>query len=179
MIDWLSHTPMDFEPMGAIFDTLHIADAPPLALSRPYEAQERDLKDRFPDETDAIEAWTAALRAGRETMYKLAPNRAMPDFLGHMLQWWNGRAIDTWCPVRRKKSSTALRKTPTLLRPLPRSGGITGGARTRQASPCTPWFTALTWNPCLVSGWRRQGLCRTPVADGRASGRRGPRRSAG
>ena len=37
-----------------------MADAPPLALSRPYEAQERDLKDRFPDEGDAIEAWIAS-----------------------------------------------------------------------------------------------------------------------
>ena len=35
LIDWLTHTPMDFEPMGAVYDNLHLADAPPLALSRP------------------------------------------------------------------------------------------------------------------------------------------------
>ena len=52
--------------MGAVYDNLHIGDAAPLALSRPYEAQERDLKDRFPDEAKAIEAWIAALREGRE-----------------------------------------------------------------------------------------------------------------
>lgn len=79
MIDWLAHTPMAFEPMGAVYDTLHMADAPPLSLSRPYEAQERDLKDRFPDEGDAIEAWIAALRGpahgcldlGRRGRFKL------------------------------------------------------------------------------------------------------------
>ena len=80
-IDWLSHTPMEFEPMGAVYDNLHLADTAPLALSRPYEAQERDLKDRFPDEAEAIEAWTAALRAGREVMYSIASTRAMPDFV--------------------------------------------------------------------------------------------------
>ncbi|MBW4708860.1 hypothetical protein KX928_13805 [Roseobacter sp. YSTF-M11] len=29
--------------MGAVYDTLHLADALPLAPSRPYEAQARDL----------------------------------------------------------------------------------------------------------------------------------------
>jgi len=97
LLDWLSETPISFVSMGAVYDNLHIGDAPPLALSRPYEAQERDLKDRFPDETQAIEAWTAALREGREAMHKIFPTRAMPELLGTALQWWNGRAIRRWC----------------------------------------------------------------------------------
>ncbi|MCG6883595.1 MAG: NAD(P)/FAD-dependent oxidoreductase, partial [Silicimonas sp.] len=60
MLDWLSDTPIKFTSMGAVYDNLHIGDAAPLALSRPYEAQERDFKDRFPDEAEAIEAWIAA-----------------------------------------------------------------------------------------------------------------------
>lgn len=97
ILDWLSDTPIEFTSMGAVYDNLHIGDAAPLALSRPYEAQERDLKDRFPDETKAIEAWTAALREGREAMLKITPTRAMPEILGTVLQWWNGRAIERWC----------------------------------------------------------------------------------
>ena len=83
--------------MGSIYDTLHIGSAEPLSLSRPYEAQERDLKDRFPDEAEAIEAWIQAIRDGHEAMYKIFPTRAMPEIAGDMLDWWNRRAISKWC----------------------------------------------------------------------------------
>ena len=87
LIDWLADTPIEFTSMGAIYDNLHIGDAEPLALSRPFEAQERDLKDRFPDEAKAIEAWTMALKEGREAIQKIIPTRGMPDFVGSVMQW--------------------------------------------------------------------------------------------
>ncbi len=97
ILDWLSQTPIEFTSMGSVYDNLHIGDLKPLPLSRPYEAQERDLKDRFPDETEAIEAWTMALREGRDAMLKIFPTRAMPELLGSALQWWNSSAIERWC----------------------------------------------------------------------------------
>lgn len=97
LLDWLSDTPIEFTSMGAIYDNLHIGDTPTLTLSRPFEAQERDLKDRFPDEANAIEAWTTALREGREAIQKILPTRALPELVGTALQWWNGRAIERWC----------------------------------------------------------------------------------
>ena len=97
LLDWISDTPIEFVPLGSIYDNVHIGSAEPLSLSRPYEAQERDLKDRYPDQADAIEAWTHALREGRETMLKIFPTRAMPEIAGDMLNWWNRRAIEKWC----------------------------------------------------------------------------------
>lgn len=97
LLDWLSDTPIEFTSLGAVYDNLHIGDAPPLALSRPYEAQERDLKDRFPGEAKAIEAWMAALKEGREAVGKVFPTRAMPELMGTALKWWNSRAIERWC----------------------------------------------------------------------------------
>ena len=97
ILDWLSDTPIDFEPMGSVYDNLHIGKAEPLSLSRPYEAQEMDLKDRFPEDAKAIEAWTAALREGRDTIFKILLTRAMPELYGDALQWWNSRAIKRWC----------------------------------------------------------------------------------
>ncbi len=97
MIDWLADTPIDFVSLGSVYDTLHIGSAKPLSLSRPYEAQERDLKDRFPDQAEAIEAWTHALRDGREAVMKTFPTRAMPKIAGDMLNWWNRNAIEKWC----------------------------------------------------------------------------------
>lgn len=97
ILDWLSDKPIELESLGSIYDNLHIGDAAPLALTRPYAAQARDLKDRFPDETEAIEAWIAALKEGREAAMKVTPTRAMPEFVGTALKWWHGRDIDRWC----------------------------------------------------------------------------------
>ena len=97
ILDWLSTTPIAFTSMGAVYDNLHIGDAAPLALSRPYEAQARDLKDRFPDETDAIDAWIAAVREGRQASFTVTSTRAMPEIIGSAMKWWHGHAIKRWC----------------------------------------------------------------------------------
>jgi all-trans-retinol 13,14-reductase len=127
MLDWLTHQPMAFEPMGSVYDNLHLGDAPPLALSRPFEAQERDLKDRFPEEAEAIEAWIEALRQGRETMYTMASTRAMPEFVGDMIDWWNHRAIDKWCKRTTKEVAESLTQNPDLIAAFTAQWGDFGG----------------------------------------------------
>jgi all-trans-retinol 13,14-reductase len=97
ILDWLSDSPIELASVGAIYDNLHIGGAAPLALSRPYEAQARDLKDRFPDEAEAIDAWIAALKEGREAAHKVTMTRAMPGMFGFALKWWHSHAIDRWC----------------------------------------------------------------------------------
>jgi len=157
MIDWISHTPMKFEPMGAVYDNLHLADAPPLALSRPFEAQERDLKDRFPDEAEAIEAWIAALREGRETMYTVASTRAMPDFVGQMIEWWNHRAIDKWCRRTTQDVVDSITQNPDLAAAFTAQWGDHGG-RPHKASfamhalICGCYLESGAWYP--VGGGR-------------------------
>jgi all-trans-retinol 13,14-reductase len=127
ILDWLTDTPIEFTSMGAIYDNLHIGDAAPLALSRPFEAQERDLKDRFPDEAKAIEAWTAALREGREAIQKVTPTRAMPELLGSVLQWWNGRAIDRWCRRTTQEVIDEITDNPELAAVFAAQWGDHGG----------------------------------------------------
>jgi phytoene dehydrogenase-like protein len=114
ILDWLSDTPIEFTSMGAVYDNLHIGDSQPLPLSRPFEAQERDLKDRFPGEENAIEAWTAALREGRETILKIFPTRAMPELMGSALRWWNGRAIKRWCERTTQQVIDEITDNPDL-----------------------------------------------------------------
>ncbi len=127
MLDWLSDTPIDFVSLGSVYDTLHIGSAEPLSLSRPYEAQERDLKDRFPDQTDAIEAWTRALHEGREAMLKIFPTRAMPEFAGDMLDWWNRRAIAKWCARTTKEVIDEITDHPELAVVMAAQWGDHGG----------------------------------------------------
>ena len=127
MLNWLTDRPMTFEPMGSVYDNLHLADASPLLLSRPFEAQERDLKDRFPDEVEAIEAWIAAMREGREVMYTLASTRAMPEFVGDIMDWWNQSAIDKWCKRTTQEVAESLTQNPDLIAAFTAQWGDFGG----------------------------------------------------
>ncbi len=127
LLDWLADTPIEFTSMGPIYDNLHIGDAEPLALSRPFEAQERDLKDRFPDEAESIEAWTLALREAREAINKIIPTRAMPELFGNVVQWWHRRAIDRWCRRTTQEVIDEITDNPELAAVFAAQWGDHGG----------------------------------------------------
>lgn len=131
ILDWLCDTPIELVSLGAIYDVLHIGSSEPLALSRPYEAQERDLKDRFPNQEKAIEAWTIALREGREAMLKIFPTRAMPEIAGDMLDWWNRHEIDKWCKRTTREVVDELVDDPELAAVLTAQWGDHGGRPNR------------------------------------------------
>ncbi|MGI9353781.1 MAG: phytoene desaturase family protein [Rhizobiaceae bacterium] len=127
LLDWLADTPIDFAPLGTVYDILHIGDAAPLPLTRPYEAQERDLKDRYPDQAEAIEAWTHALREGHEAMYKIFPTRAMPELAGDILDWWNRRTIEKWCARTTQEVIDEITDHPELAAVMAAQWGDHGG----------------------------------------------------
>ena len=127
LLDWLCDTPMDFVSLGSVYDYVHIGSAPQIALSRPYEAQEMDLKDRFPKETEAIEAWIEALREGREAMLKIFPTRGMPEFAGDILDWWNRNAIEKWCARTTREVIDDLTENPELAGIMAAQWGDHGG----------------------------------------------------
>ncbi len=114
ILDWLSDSPIEMASMGAIYDNLHIGDAPPLALSRPYEAMARDLKDRFPDEAEAIDAWIAALKEGRDITKTITSTRAMPEFIGTVLKWWHSDAVERWCTRTTQEVIDEITDNPDL-----------------------------------------------------------------
>ena len=148
LIDWLSDTPIEFASMGTVYDNLHIGSAETLSLSRPYEAQEMDLKERFPGEAEAIEAWTAALRAGREAMDKIFPARAMPKFAGDVLQWWNRQTITKWCSRTTQEVISEITDHPELAAALAAQWPDNGG----RPSKASFAMHALTAGGYLASG---------------------------
>ena len=97
MLDWLADSPIEMAPIGSVYDTLHIGNALPLQLSRPVEALTLDLKERFPDESKAIDAWFDAMERGRDAAMTILQPRALPEVLGKGLSWWKRRDIDRWC----------------------------------------------------------------------------------
>ncbi|MDJ0638742.1 MAG: NAD(P)/FAD-dependent oxidoreductase [Paracoccaceae bacterium] len=127
LLDWLCDTPMDFVSLGSVYDHVYIGSAEPISLSRPYEAQERDLKDRYPDQIEAIEAWSYALREGRDAIYKIFPTRAMPEFAGDLLDWWNRHTLEKWCARTTKEVIDDITDHPELAAVLAAQWGDHGG----------------------------------------------------
>lgn len=97
VLDWLADTPIEFAPIGPVYDTLHIGKSEPLQLSHPAQAQRMDFKERFPNEGEAIDAWYDAIREGAETAQAVVSARAIPGAFSAALTWWKGRAIADWC----------------------------------------------------------------------------------
>ncbi|QDT61427.1 Phytoene desaturase (neurosporene-forming) [Stieleria bergensis] len=97
MLDWLCDSPIELAPMGAIYDTLHMGDSAPLPLSRPTVAQRMDLKERFPEDTNAIDAWFDAIVEGREAMTAVIQGRPMPSVFASALKWWRSNRIQNYC----------------------------------------------------------------------------------
>jgi len=127
ILDWLSETPIELESMGAVYDTLHIGRSEPLQLSRPYEAQAMDLKERFPDEGDAIENWIAAMRKGRDAMMTVIQTRSMPVLLAAGLKWWKRREINKWCNRTTEEVARDITKNDDLVAALTAQWGDFGG----------------------------------------------------
>ena len=127
ILDWLSDTPIEMAPMGAIYDTLHIGDAPPIELSRPAAAQKLDLKERFPDESDAIDAWYDALHHGPEALETIGQARSMPAVFGTAMKWWKRRPIRRWCERTTAEVANELTDNPELAAVFSAQWGGFGG----------------------------------------------------
>ncbi|MGG7566836.1 phytoene desaturase family protein [Rhodovulum sp. DZ06] len=154
LLDWIADRPMEFASLGAVYDILHLGDAPPLPLSRPYEAQERDLKDRFPDQAEAIEGWTRALRAGRETLMKATSTRAMPRLAGELLGWWNRRAIADWGLRTTREVIDGLTDDPALAAVMAAQWGDHGG---RPGAASFAMHAGIAGSYLVSGSWRPVG----------------------
>lgn len=147
-LDSVCDTPMEFVSLGAVYDYLHIGNAEPLALSRPYEAQERDLNDRFPDETEAIEAWTIALREGREALISTFAARALPESAGDMLDDAGRAAVDKYCRPTTNEFIAGLTDNAELAAAMTAQWGDHGG----RPSKASLGMHAMIAGAYLISG---------------------------
>ncbi len=114
VLDWLCDTPIDLASMGAIYDVLHIGNTEPLLLSRPFEAQMLDLKERFPAESEAIDDWFEVVHKGRDAAMSVIRTRAMPHPVGAFIKWWKGDAIERWCGRTSAEVAAEITDNPEL-----------------------------------------------------------------
>jgi len=57
VLDWLSRETVKFQSIGTVYDTIHFPDGFEIAVGRPAEAYKSELKERFPDNAEEIDAY--------------------------------------------------------------------------------------------------------------------------
>lgn len=127
MLDWLCDSPIPFAPIGPVYDTLHIGEAAPLNLSRPASAQRLDLKERFPNETEAIDKWFDAIIRGRDALGALGQARSIPSVFASAMKWWQGKKLRRFCERTTAKVAKEITSNEELANVLMAQWGDFGG----------------------------------------------------
>jgi len=127
MLDRLCDSPIELAPVGAVYDTLHMEDAAPLQLSRPVAAQRMDLKERFPDETEAIDAWFDAILEGTDALTAVVQGRPIPSVFSSALKWWRSRKITRYCERTTAEVAAEITSNRELANVLMAQWGDFGG----------------------------------------------------
>ena len=148
MLDWLCDSPIELAPIGAVYDTLHIGDAEPLELSRPAAAQRMDLKERFPNDAAAVDAWFDAISEGREALTTVVQGRSMPPVVASALKWWRSRKIERYCQHTTAEVAGQITSNPELANYLVAQWGDFGG----RPSSASFAFHATTMKSYLEAG---------------------------
>lgn len=127
ILDWLCDSPIELAPIGAVYDTLHIGDEPPLQLSRPVAAQRMDLKERFPDDSVAVDDWFDAIFEARDALIALVQGRSMPSVVASALKWWRSRKIKKYCERTTSEVASEITSNRDLANVLMAQWGDFGG----------------------------------------------------
>lgn len=127
ILDWLADRPIEMAQIEGVYDTLHIGDAAPLQLSSSAQAQRLALKERFPREGAAIDAWFAAIHEGTKALDAIFKTRALPSAIAAALRCWKRRSIRRWCRRTTAEVVSELTKDPGLAAVFTAQWGDFGG----------------------------------------------------
>ncbi|PLW67087.1 phytoene desaturase family protein [Pseudohalioglobus lutimaris] len=127
ILDWLSGGAIEFHSVGTVYDTLHFPDGFEISIGRPAEAYKMELKERFPDNVDEIDAYFEALRSAEEAGHMVGAERAMPEPFRFAHHWWNKKKIQRWCSRTTGEVIAELISNPRLAAVLSAQWGTYGG----------------------------------------------------
>ena len=128
VLDWLSGDTIEFHSIGTVYDTIHFPDGFELAVGRPAEAYQSELKERFPDNSAEIEAYFEALVSGEEAIRLVSAERSMPEPFRSAHRWWNKKKIARWCGRTTSEVIGEYISNPKLAAVLSAQWGPYGGA---------------------------------------------------
>ena len=127
LLDWLSGGTVEFRSVGTVYDTLHFPDGFELAIGRPAEAFQMELKDRFPEHKAEVDAYFEALESADEAMLAASAERSMPEPFRSAHRWWNRRKIRKFCGRTTSEVIADYVSDPKLAAVLSAQWGTFGG----------------------------------------------------
>jgi all-trans-retinol 13,14-reductase len=127
ILDWLSGGTIEFRSVGTVYDMLHFPDGFEICVGRPAAAYKMELKERFPDNADEIDAYFEALLSAEKAGHMVAAERVMPKPLRSVHHWWNKRKIQRWCSRTTGEVIAELISNPKLAAVLSAQWGTYGG----------------------------------------------------
>lgn len=89
-----------------------------------------ELKDRFPERAEEIDAYFEALKAAEEAMRIVSTERGLPEPFRSAHQWWNSRKIQRWCGRTTQEVIEDIVSDPRLAAVLSAQWGTYGGKPT-------------------------------------------------
>ena len=127
VLDWLSRETVKFQSIGTVYDTIHFPDGFEIAVGRPAEAYKSELKERFPDNAEEIDAYFEALVSGEEAIRLVSAERSLPKPLRSAHRRWNKKKIERWCGRTTSEVIGEYISDPRLAAVLSAQWGTYGG----------------------------------------------------
>lgn len=127
ILDWLSGNRIEFRSVGTVYDVLHFPDSVDVSVGRPASAYKMELKERFPQQTEQIDAYFEALREAEIAMRMVTTERALPEPFRSAHQWWNKKKIERWCGRTTQEVIGEIVSDPKLAAVLTAQWGTYGG----------------------------------------------------
>ena len=143
ILDWLCDSPIELAPVGAVYDTLHIGDSDPLQLSRPVASQRMDLKERFPDESEAIDTWFDTIVDGKDALSVAGQARSFPSMFTPAIWWWRGNKFRRYCERTTAEIASEITSNAELAKVFVSQWGDFGG---RPSTASFAIHAAVTWS---------------------------------
>jgi len=134
-LKWLSGGTIEFRSVGTVYDTLHFPDDFEIAVGRPAAAYKMELKERFPDNADEIDAYFEALQSAEKAGRMVASERVMPEPLRSVHHWWDSEKIQRWCGRTTGEVIAEYISNPKLAAILSAQWGTYGG-KPKEGSFC-------------------------------------------
>ena len=129
-LNWLSDGTIEFRSIGTVYDILHFPEGFEIPVARPAAAYKMELKERFPDNANEIDAYFEALLSAEETMHAIAAERAMPGSIRSAHRWWNKKRFQRWCGRTTSEVIADIVTDPRLAAVLSAQWGTYGGKPT-------------------------------------------------
>jgi all-trans-retinol 13,14-reductase len=96
LLHWLAGDALRFADIGNPYDIVRVGTDFEFAIHHPESAYRADLRVRFPNEHDAIEAWFADCEAARSAAATMFSLRALPTMTAWALRQWRGEQVEHW-----------------------------------------------------------------------------------